>query len=120
MSDDSAIDVAQTLRSRYTILTRLPSSVMPSVSPGYKRAVTVNASNKTIGSATITTKKRSRTSQPETVVMSEQATPVRRSARVRTPTPKMKEAKFGFFINGQNLPSREHPGIKSKRFKGDS
>lgn len=119
MSDGSATDVKQTLRTRYTVLTQLPSSVTPSVSPGFKRAMTANASKKTMGSAT-TTKKRSRTSQPDAVVVSEQATPVRQSARVRTPTPKMKEAKFGFFINGQNLPSREHPGIKSKRFKGDS
>jgi hypothetical protein len=82
--------------------------------------MTENASKKPTGSATTTTKKRARTSQPGAVVMDEQPTPVRQSSRLRTPTPKMKEAKFGFFINGQNLPSREHPEIKSKRFKGDS
>ncbi|KAG9758099.1 hypothetical protein KCU75_g11563, partial [Aureobasidium melanogenum] len=120
VSDDSATDVAQTLRARYAILTQLSSSVTPSVSSEYRRAMTANASKKPTGSATTTTKKRARTSQPGAVVMTEQATPVRQSSRLRTPTPKMKEAKFGFFINGQNLPSREHPEIKSKRFKGDS
>ncbi|KAH0366637.1 hypothetical protein KCU65_g5274, partial [Aureobasidium melanogenum] len=120
VSDDSDANVAQTLRARYTILTEVPSSVTPGVSPEYKRAVTANASKETTRSATTTTKKRSRTSQPEAVVASEQATPLRQSSRVRTATPKMKEAKFGYFINGQNLPSREHPGVKSKRFKGDS
>ncbi|KAG9528846.1 hypothetical protein KCU93_g3977, partial [Aureobasidium melanogenum] len=120
VSDDSATDVAQTLRARYAIPTQLSSTVTPSVSPEYTRAMTANASKKPTGSATTTTKKRARTSQPGTVVMDEQPTPVRQSSRLRTPTPKMKEAKFGFFINGQNLPSREHPEIKSKRFKGDS
>ncbi|KAG9560173.1 hypothetical protein KCU79_g7824, partial [Aureobasidium melanogenum] len=120
VSDDSATDVAQTLRARYAILTQLSSSVTRSVSPEYQRAMTANAIKKPTGSATTTTKKRARTSQPGAVVMNEQATPVRQPSRLRTPTPKMKEAKFGYFINGQNLPSREHPEIKSKRFKGDS
>ncbi|KAG9526186.1 hypothetical protein KCV07_g812, partial [Aureobasidium melanogenum] len=120
VSDDSATDVAQTLRARYAIPTQLSSTVTPSVSPEYRRAMTANASKKPTGSATTATKKRARTSQPGAVVMDEQPTPVRQSSRLRTPTPKMKEAKFGFFINGQNLPSREHPEIKSKRFKGDS
>ncbi|KAH0297991.1 hypothetical protein KCU71_g13109, partial [Aureobasidium melanogenum] len=120
VSDDSATDVAQTLRAKYAIPTQLSSTVTPSVSPEYTRAMTANASKKPTGSATTTTKKRARTSQPGAVVMDEQPTPVRQSSRLRTPTPKMKEAKFGFFINGQNLPSREHPEIKSKRFKGDS
>ncbi|KAK6007076.1 hypothetical protein QM012_006084 [Aureobasidium pullulans] len=120
VSSDSATDVAQTLRARYRVLTPLPSKVTPGVTPKHKRAMTAIASLRATGSATATTKKRSRTSQPEALEMSEQATPVRQSSRVRTPTPKMKEAKFSFFINGQNLPSREHPKIKSKRFKGDS
>jgi len=85
------------------------------VSPERKRAMTVNASKK----MTPATKKRAMTSQPEELGMNEQATPIRRSLRVRTPTPKMAEARFGFFINTKALPSRENPGIKSKRFKGD-
>lgn len=115
-----AADVAQTLRARYTVLAQLPRSLTPSVSPENKSAMTANASKNRSESVTATTKKRSRTSQPEAVVMSEQATPIRQPSRMRTPTPKVKEARFGFFINGQNLPSREYPEIKSKRFKADS
>ena len=78
--------------------------------------MTTNASKK----MTPAMKKRAMTSQPEESSMSEQATPIRRSLRIRTPTPKKIEAKFGFFINTRALPSGEKPGIKSKRFKGDS
>ncbi|KAH0262262.1 hypothetical protein KCU91_g13517, partial [Aureobasidium melanogenum] len=120
VSDDSDVNVAQTLRARYTILKEVPSIVTPGVSPEHKGDVTANASKDTTRSATTTTKKRSRTSQPEAVETSEQATPLRQSPRVTTRTPKMTEAIFGYWINGQNLPSREHPEIKSKRFKGNS
>lgn len=115
MSDDSATDVVQALRARYPMLVP-PRRAILSVSPERERAMTTNTSKK----MTLNTKKRAMTSQPEEPRISEQATPIRRSSRVRTPTPKRIEAKFGFFINTKALPSREKPGIKSKRFKGDS
>jgi ribosomal protein S19 len=106
------------LRARYPVLAP-PRKTTPIVSPKQKRAVTANASKKMTASVKPATKKRSMTSQPEELEMDEQATPIRRSSRMRTPTPNMVEAKFGFYINTKNLPSRENPGIKSKRFKGD-
>jgi hypothetical protein len=97
-----------------------PRMTTPVVSREPKRAATANASKKLIASVKPATKRRAMTSQLEEFEMSEQATPIRRSLRIRTPTPKMVEARFGFFINAKGLPSRENPGIRSKRFKGDS
>jgi hypothetical protein len=91
----------------------------PIVSREPKRAATANASKKLTASVKPASKKRAMTSQPGELEMSEQATPIRRSSRIRTPTPKMAEAKFGFFINTKSLPSRENPDIRSKRFRGD-
>jgi hypothetical protein len=115
LSDDPGANVVQALRARYPILTP-PRRATVSVSPQQKRVMTANASKK----MTPATKKRARTSQSQGLELIEQATPVRQSPRLRTSTPQMNEAKFGFFINTKALPSRDNPGIKSKRFKGDS
>ncbi|THV93904.1 hypothetical protein D6D26_07996 [Aureobasidium pullulans] len=120
VSDAPARDVTQTLRAKYSILTRPPVEATSVFSSERERAATANTSKNTTTITQSTTKKRARTMAAEGVATSVQSSPLRQPGRVRTPTPKMKEAKFGFFINAQNLPSRENPGIKSKRFKGDS
>ncbi|THX03945.1 hypothetical protein D6D18_03640 [Aureobasidium pullulans] len=120
VSDAPARDVTQTLKAKYSILTRPLVEATSVFSPEREKAATANTSKKTTTTTQSTTKKRARTTAAEGVATSVQSSPLRQPGRVRTPTPKMKEAKFGFFINAQNLPSRENPGIKSKRFKGDS
>ncbi|KAI5262173.1 hypothetical protein E4T47_09319 [Aureobasidium subglaciale] len=120
LSDDSGTLVAQALKVKYPTLAHPSSKVIPALLPERKRAATARATKKAANDKDIAPKKRAWTGQLEVDEEVEHATPVRRSPRVRTLTPKMKEAKFGMFINGRNLPSRENPEIKSKRFKGDS
>jgi len=113
-SDNLSTEVVQALRARYSILAPTRRTAL-GVLPEQRRAMTTNESKKTLPA----TKKRARTSRSEGLGSTEQATPVRMSPRLRTPTPQMNEAKFGFFINTKALPSRDNPGIRSKRFKGD-
>ncbi|KAI5248359.1 hypothetical protein E4T42_05692, partial [Aureobasidium subglaciale] len=120
LSDGSGTLVAQALKVKYPTLAQSSSKVIPAFLPERKRAATARATKKAANDKDIAPKKRARTGQLEVDEEVEHATPARRSPRVRTLTPKMKEAKFGMFINGRNLPSRENPEIKSKRFKGDS